>query len=145
MKTAPVLLAALCVPALAACGSATEKQTDAVVDRIDRQAAAGTNVPTRPAEAPAKDAFGLSETQLLDADLVTRDGTSLGEIEQIRRDASGAITGLLVELANTDPDRYVVVPLSDLSTRKSGNDTDLQTAMTAAQLAALPDATLPSR
>ena len=145
MKTAPVVLAALCLSALAACGSTKGKPTDVAVADVDPQADASAAVAAVPAAVPTPVAFGLSETQLLDADLVTADGTNLGEIEQIRRDAGGAITGLLVELANTDPDRYVVVPLTGLSARKSGSDTDLQTAMTAAELAGLPDARLRPR
>lgn len=128
----PVLAAAL-----AACDSDAEREADATEDRIEQQADASAA-----AAGSAVAALGLSETQLLDADLVTADGTDLGDIEQVQRDASGAVTGFLVEVENSNPDRYVVVPLTGLTTRVSGNDTDLQATMTAEDLAALPDATL---
>ncbi|MCL6250149.1 PRC-barrel domain containing protein [Altererythrobacter sp. KTW20L] len=122
---------------LAACGSDADRQAELAEDRIESEAEAS-------AMASGNDiaALGLTEMQLLDADLVSADGTDLGDIEQVRRDGSGAVTGLLVELEDTDPDRYVVVPLAGLITRVDGDDTDLQTAMSAADLAALPDAQL---
>lgn len=130
------LVAALALATLSACESAAEKQADATEDRIERQAdasaaAAGT--------APA--ALGLTETQLLEADLVAADGTDLGDVEQVRRSASGTVESLLVEIENSDPDRYVLVPLKGLRTRVDGDDTDLETTMTAADLTAMPDAT----
>lgn len=128
----PVLLCTL-----AACQSQAERQADATEDRIEQQADASAAT-----AGSAVAALGLSEAQLLEADLVTADGTDLGDVEQVRRGADGAVTGLLVEIANSDPDRYVVVPLDGLTTRPDGTDTDVQTAMTAAELAALPDATL---
>ena len=123
--------------ALAGCGSEAERQADATEDRIEQQAdasaaAAGSEVA----------AMGLTERQLLDADLVTADGTELGDVEQVRRDGGGAVTGLLIEIEDSNPDRYVVVPLEGLTARGSGNDADIQTTMTAQDLAGLPDANL---
>ncbi|NCP20150.1 MAG: PRC-barrel domain containing protein [Erythrobacter sp.] len=121
---------------LAACGdSAAEQEADRTEDRIEMQAeqsaaAAGTE------EA----ALGMSELQLIDADLVSADGTELGDVEAIHRDATGAVDGLIVELDDTDPDRLVMIPLGGLTTRMDGDDRDIQTSMTAQELAALPDA-----
>lgn len=131
-----IALAALSLAALAACESAAEKQADATEDRIEQQADASAA-----AAGPTPTALGLSEEQLLDADLKAADGTDLGDIEQIRRDAAGTVTGLLVEIDNSDSDRYVLVPINGLTTRVDGDDTDVQTTMSAAELAALPDAT----
>lgn len=134
MKAPLFLVTALGLSMLAACDSPAEKEADAVEDRVERQAdasaAAAGNTPA---------ALGLTEAQLLDADLVTADGSDLGDIQQVRRNAAGAVEGFLVELDNTDPDRTVLIPLSGLTTRVAGSDTDLQTTMTAADLAALPD------
>lgn len=140
MRAHPAHAATLALLALAGCDSAAERQADAAEDRIERQADASAA-----AAGPTPAALGLSETQLLEADLVAADGTDLGDVEQVRRDASGAVEGLLVEIENSDPDRYVVVPMEGLTTRLQGDDTDLQTTLTAADLAALPDATLPPR
>jgi hypothetical protein len=123
--------------ALAACGSGADREADAVEDRIEEQAQANAA-----AAGNAVAALGLTERQLLDADLVTADGQDLGDIEQVRRGSDNAVSGLLVEIEDSNPDRYVVVPLAGLTTRASGNDTDLQTTMTAAELKALPDAQL---
>ena len=121
---------------LAACSDApAEQEEERMEDRIEAEAdasaaAAGSEVA----------ALGLTEAQLLDADLVTATGEDLGDVEQVRRDTAGAVTGLVVELDDTDPDRWVTVPVDGLSTRIDGDDTDIQTTMTAADLAALPDA-----
>ena len=125
--------------ALAACDSDADRQADATEDRIERQAdqsaaAAGDEIA----------ALGLTERQLLDADLVGEDGTELGDVEQVRRDSSGAVTALLVEIEDSNPDRYVEVPVTGLSATEGGilQDTDLRTSMTAQDLAALPDAAM---
>lgn len=126
--------------ALAACGSEADRQADAAEDRIEQQAAASAG-----AAGDTIAALGLTERQLLDADLVTPDGTELGDIEQVRRGTDNAVEGLLVEIEDSTPDRYVIVPVTGLTARETGNDKDLQTTMTAAQLAALPDAQMGSR
>jgi hypothetical protein len=133
-----VTLAALSSLAVgvAACQSEAEQQADAMEDSVEQQADASAA-----ASGNTQVALGLTERQLLDADLVTADGTELGDVAQVRRSGS-TVEGLLVEIEDSNPDRYVLVPLAGLSTRADGNDTDVQTSMTAAQLAALPTATL---
>ena len=44
------------------------------------------------------------------------------------------------ELEDTDPDRWVEIPMDGLTLRGNATDGDVQTSMTAADLAALPDA-----
>ena len=130
LTIAPVLALAL-----AACESQAEQEADAIEDAVEQQADASAM-----AASGAIAALGLTEMQLLDADLVGADGTDFGDVEQIRRASAGAVEALLVELDDTDPDRYVLVPLDGLTTRPDGDDIDVQTAMTRAQLDALPDA-----
>jgi hypothetical protein len=137
MNPARFAVLPMLVFAVSACQSPAEQRADATADRIEQQAdasaaAAGSTIA----------ALGLTEAQLLDADLVSADGTDLGDVEQVRRGADGAVSGLLVEIEKSNPDRYVVVPISGLTTRADGNETDVQTTMTAKDLAALPDATL---
>lgn len=129
--------ASLCALALAACESEADRRADASEDRVEQQAQASAET-----AGDAIAALGLTERRLLDADLVSADGTELGDIERIRRGTDNMIEGLLVEIEDSNPDRYVVVPLTGLTTRTSGDDTDLQTTMTRAQLGALPDAKL---
>lgn len=125
--------------ALVGCQSEAERQADAAGDLVEQQAeqsaaAAGGEIA----------ALGLTERQLLDADLLTRDGTELGDVEQVRRNASGEVSTLLIEIEDSDPDRYVEVPLTGLTPTEGGifGDTDLQSDMTAQDLAALPEASL---
>lgn len=127
--------------ALSACESEAEQQADATGDRIEQQAdqsaaAAGDEIA----------ALGMTERQLLDADLVAADGRELGDVEQVRRDASGAVVALLVEVEDSEPDRFVEIPLDGLTATAGGivDDTDVQTTMTAQDLAAMPDASLAS-
>lgn len=124
---------------LAACGSDADREADATEDRIEQEAEQSAA-----ASGDAVAALGLTERQLLDADLVSANGADLGDVEQIRRGAGNTVEGLLVEIEDSNPDRYVVVPITGLTTRKSGGDTDLQTKMTADELRALPDAQLGS-
>ncbi len=90
-------------------------------------------------------ALGLTERQLLNADLIAADGTELGDVEQVRRDANGAETGLLIEIEDSEPDRYVEVPLNGLSITGGStmNDANLQSGMSSQDLAAMPDAAVP--
>ena len=137
MKPTHFVILPLAVAALAACQSQAEKQADATEDRIEQQADQSAA-----AAGDAVAALGLTERQLLDGELVTADGTELGDIEQVRRDAGGAVTSLVVEIEDSSPDRYVDVPLAGLTVRQgSMDDPDIQTTMTAQALAALPDFT----
>ena len=133
----PILLSIVGATALtAACGETpAEQQADTMDDQIEMEAdrsavAAGTD------EA----ALGMTEAQLLDADLVNADGTDLGDVALVRRDDNGTVTGLEIELEDTDPDRWVEIPMDGLTLRGNATDGDVQTSMTAADLAALPDA-----
>ena len=97
LKLAALPLAAL---AITACESEAEKQADVAEDRMETQAEQSAA-----AAGMEEAALGMTELQLIDADLVAADGTDLGDIEAVHRDASGAVDGLFVELDNTDPDR----------------------------------------
>ncbi len=136
--TKPILtlttLAASCA-LIAACGdSAAEQEADRMEDQIEMQAdqsamTAGTE----------EVALGMTEAQLLDADLVSADGADLGDVEMVRRGADGSVSGLVIELDDTNPDRWVEVPMDGLTSVTNGDDMDVQTSMTAEDLAALPD------
>lgn len=135
MKFARYAALPLAVAALSACDSQAEREADQAEDRIEQQAdasavAAGNTVA----------ALGLTEGQLLEADLVGVDGTDLGDVEQVRRDAAGTVEGLLVEVEDSNPDRYVVIPIDGLTPQTVGDDIDLSTAMTAVEIKTLPDA-----
>jgi len=139
MKRAPFAIVSLAALALAACESKAEQQADMTEGPIEQQ--------TEQSAAAAGDkivALGFTERQLLNAELVAPDGTELGDVEQVRRDGAGAVTGLLIEIEDSEPDRYVEVPLDGLSVSEGSmlSDANLQTEMTAQDLAAMPDAAI---
>lgn len=131
------LLAAVCsLGLLSACNDAN----DAVEDKMEREAEASAS-----AAGPAEVALGLNEAQLLDAELIGPNNVELGNVAQVVRDDAGKVDRLLVEVEDSNPDKYVHVPIAGLKTVVRGTDTDLSTTMTKAQLDALPAVTLPAR
>lgn len=84
-------------------------------------------------------ALGLTAIQLDDADILNVSGVEIGEVERVITDSSGAITKLLIQIEDTDPDRFVEIPLDDLIPRMEGQDWDLETKMTREDLMALPE------
>lgn len=130
-----LLLLAYSVTMLAACSNKNE----AAEDKLERAAETGATV-----AGPLPAALGLTEAQLLDADLVGADGKDLGDVEQVLRDSDNKVDRLLVELDGIGPDRYVHVPITGLKRVVNGNDTDLATPLTKADLAALPEVKLPA-
>lgn len=113
---------------LAACGS-------------DQTASGPNGDASEPAGAETQIALGLTERQLLDADLVDASGNDLGDIEGVVREGGGEVTHLLVEIENTSPDRYVHVPIEGLEPFDNRGDRDVRTSMTRDQLLALPEVT----
>jgi len=131
-----MLILATCSGALlAGCNGKNE----AAEDKMERAAETSATV-----AGPVPAALGLSEAQLLDADIVGADGKELGDVSQVVRDADNKVDRLLVELDGIGPDRYVHVPIQGLKRVVRGDDTDLETTMTKADLEALPDVKLPA-
>ncbi len=119
---------------LAACSDKNE----AAEEKLEKAAETSATI-----AGPVPAALGLSEAQLLDADLVDVDGKELGEVAQVIRDSDQKVDRLLVELEGPG-DRYVHVPILGLKPVVKGSDTDLQTTMTKARLDALPEVKLPA-
>lgn len=117
---------------LAACSDKNE----AAEEKLEKAAETSATV-----AGPVPAALGLSEAQLLDADLVDANGKELGEVAQVLRDSDQKVDRLLVELEGPG-DHYVHVPILGLKTVVKGSDTDLQTTMTKAALDALPEVKL---
>ncbi|RSV17224.1 hypothetical protein CA236_10785, partial [Sphingomonas sp. ABOLG] len=129
MKTMVLALAAATL--VAGCGN---NGRDAAAERMEDAAEANAA-----AAGPTPVALGLSEAQLLDADLIGPNNVEIGEVQSLVRNASGAVEGLIVEVEDTNPDRYVQIPLTGLNVVQRGDDRDLSTTMTRDQLAALHD------
>lgn len=134
----PVLSAS--VIGLAACGS---PEPDAVEATPGGQAVPVTETRAETAATQTALALGLTREQLEDADLLTPapDFTDLGDVDTLVLDAGGQVTGLVIDLDGLDKD--VVVPIGDVTSIRRGDDVDLTTTMTAAQLQALPAYTGP--
>lgn len=120
---------------LAACSDANEVAEEKLERSAETSAAVAGAVPA---------ALGLTEAQLLDADLVGPDGKELGDIAKVVRGADNKVERLLVEIDGTNPDRYVHVPITGLKTMVRGDDTDLQTTMNKMDLMSLPEIKLPA-
>lgn len=126
--------AALSILALGACS-----------DRDDRapvapSVAAVTSAPESAAEPVV--ALGLTARQLEDADILGPGGSEVGEVERVLTGPTG-VTGLLVEVEDSQPDRYVTVPLDGLTVVQRGDDRDLQGSRSREQMMALPETPRP--
>ena len=119
--------------------SACSDKNDAAEDKLERAAETGAAL-----AGPLPAALGLSEAQLLDADIVGADGKELGDVAQVLRGADDKVDRLLVEIDGSHPDRYVHVPITGLKVVVQGTDTGLETPMTKDELAALPEVKLPA-
>ena len=111
----------------AACGNAQDAPTQPIT-----AATAG-------ASAATTGALGLTEAQLRDADLIDAAGVELGEVEDLVRGSDGAITGVLIEIKDSDPDRFVQLPIQGLEAVKRGDDRDLRSDTSRERLMALPE------
>lgn len=133
MKALPLVLG------LAGLLVACSDGNDAAEDRMERQAEASAVV-----SGPSIVALGLTEAQLLDAELVGAGGAEIGDVAQVIKGADGSVDQLLVEIEDSHPDRFVRIPLSGLTPVVRGTDTDLATTLTKADLEALPAVSLPA-
>lgn len=130
------LAAASALALMAACSEAPSKPTKTPEASPDAASAPTmTNTPVAPAGATA---LGLTVKQLEDADLITPAGVDLGDVQRVDVDASGAVTGLIIEPAGEGGPRWVRISLDGLTPRKEGDDYDLVANMTLEQLKAMP-------
>ena len=90
-----------------------------------------------PASGPGT-AFGLTTKQIEDAGLVDVTGKHLGDVHRVETDASGNIDAVIVEIADTDPDRFIRLPLTRLTAVADGDDWNLRAATSRAELIELP-------
>ncbi len=88
-------------------------------------------------------ALGMTREELEDADLLSSTQTDLGDVETLVLDAAGQVTAVVVELEGPG-DPKVVVPLDQVTSIRRGDDVDLTTTLTAAELQALPAWTPPA-
>jgi len=132
MKSVLLALAGSAV-LLAACDDPADESEDRIEAAAEASAAEAGSEPV---------ALGLSEAQLLEADLIGPNRVELGSVEGVLRNSAGEVDRLLIEIEDSNPDRFVAVPVAGLTTVAAGDDTDLTTSMTREQLAALPDAQL---
>ena len=128
-------VAAVGLLGVAACGD----NQDDVVRAPDVDAAAGGQAePVTEGVARHVTALGLDRDQLEDADLLSAERTKLGEVEAIIIDDDNNVTGFAIDVEGPG-DRYVVIPLDQVTSIEIDGERDLQTALTADQLNALPE------
>lgn len=133
MKTFSLVCA---VSAAALMASACDQPQQTTTLPADDMAATDTMTPMDGVGTTgAGTALGMNTAQLESANVVSADGTKLGEVDRVVTDANGNVTGMVVSLEGAG-DRRVMVQTDQVTAR--GND--VQTTMTAEQLAALPDA-----
>src|SRR5690554_1296515 len=84
-------------------------------------------------------ALGLTMKQLGDAEILSANGIEIGEVERVITDSAGAVTHLLVEIEDSDPDRYVEIPLEGLTPKQVEDDWELESQLTKDDLLALPE------
>lgn len=125
---------ALLAPALLLSACERSKE-EAAEERVERAAEASAA-----ASGPAIVALGLTEAQLIQADLIGPGNVELGDVTSLSRGADGQVDRLLIEIEDSNPDRFVYVPITGLTVISRGDDRDLSTTMTREALAALPDA-----
>lgn len=133
------------VASLALFGAACSNEPEAV--EATAPGAAPVEVRDNRAQTAATSAalaLGMTRAELEDADLVTPEPalTDLGDIETLVLDAGGQVTGFVVDLE--DSDREVIVALDQVTSVRHGNDVDLSTTLSQAQLQALPAYTGPA-
>ncbi|HBI19274.1 MULTISPECIES: PRC-barrel domain-containing protein [unclassified Brevundimonas] len=129
----------------ASVGACSDRDDDIV--QAPAPGATPSSLPARQADVAATNAalaFGMTRDQLEDADIVSRAGADLGDIETLVLDASGALTHLVVEL-NGPGDMKVLVPVADVAPIDRNGGKDLVTDLTPGQLQALPAWTPPAR
>src|SRR5690606_6070572 len=121
---------------MAACSEAPPKP--AKTPEASPDAASAPRMTHTAAPAAGATALALTVKQLEDADLITPAGAGLGDVQKVDVDASGAITGLIIEPAGEGGPRWVRISLDGLTPRKEGDDYDLVSDMTLEQLKAMP-------
>lgn len=98
--------------------------------------AAESTVPAAPVQ---QGALGLTMGQLSEAEILNANGIEIAEVERVITNSSGAVTKLLVEIEDSNPDRYVELALDGLTPAQQGDDWDLQSTLTKEDLMALPE------
>ena len=138
MKLVLVTVMAAGALGLAACG---DNRTDDVV-QAPVEGGTPMDMPVTQADTAQSEAavaLGMTKAQLEDADLVSSAGVKLGDVDALVVDAQGQMTHLVVELEGPG-DVKVQLPADKVRahTVVSGDDRDVMTDLTAAELAALP-------
>ncbi|MFA7595922.1 MAG: PRC-barrel domain containing protein [Novosphingobium sp.] len=130
-----LFLALACSTALLA---GCDNSRDRAEDKLEADAEASAV-----AAGPTIAALGLTEMQILNADLLGANGIDLGDVEAVLKGPDGKVDRLLVEVGDSNPDKFVAVPVAGLAVIRQGDDIDLSSEMTRAELMALPAEPIP--
>lgn len=121
------------------CVAGCDSRNDDVVQAPATGAApvAVSDMQAQTAQTTAALAFGMTRDELEDADVRAADNTDLGDVEALVMNAAGELESIVVELEGPG-DREVLVPIGRFTALQQGDDKDLATTLSAAELAALP-------
>lgn len=86
-------------------------------------------------------ALGLTERQILEADLVNDAGREIGDVKALVRGTDGQPNGILVEVDGLGTDRHVQVPLEGLKAVRAGTDWNIVSPLSREELTKLPAVT----
>ncbi|WP_312687570.1 PRC-barrel domain-containing protein, partial [Brevundimonas nasdae] len=123
----------------AACSQ--QKETPPAAAPADTAPAAGPAMTAQPDAAAMTQGeplvLGLRSAQLEGANLLSTDGTDVGDVQKVDVSSDGKATGLIVAPTGVG-ERWVRLPLAGLTVKTLGDDHVVVTGLTLDQVKALP-------
>lgn len=125
-----LMIAAAATALLAACSQQKENPPAAAAP-----ASASPAAPSVAQDEPM--VLGVRSAQLEGANLLSSDGSDVGDVEKVDVNSEGKATGLIVAPTGVG-ERWVRLPLDGLTVKALGDDHVVVTALTLDQVKALP-------
>ena len=137
--TRSLMIAAAAAALLAACSQ--QKETPPAAAPADTAPAAGPAMTAQPDAAAMTQGeplvLGLRSAQLEGANLLSTDGTDVGDVQKVDVSSDGKATGLIVAPTGVG-ERWVRLPLAGLTVKTLGDDHVVVTGLTLDQVKTLP-------
>ncbi|QYC08907.1 PRC-barrel domain-containing protein [Brevundimonas nasdae] len=137
--TRSLMIAAAAAALLAACSQ--QKETPSAAAPADTAPAVGPAMTAQPDAAAMTQGeplvLGLRSAQLEGANLLSTDGTDVGDVQKVDVGSDGKATGLIVAPTGVG-ERWVRLPLAGLTVKTLGDDHVVVTGLTLDQVKALP-------
>ena len=137
--TRSLMIAAAAAALLAACSQ--QKETPPAAAPADTAPAAGPAMTAQPDAAAMTQGeplvLGLRSAPLEGANLLSTDGTDVGDVQKVDVSSDGKATGLIVAPTGVG-ERWVRLPLAGLTVKTLGDDHVVVTGLTLDQVKTLP-------